>query len=117
MNVQNEISQTGPSFYTIHFSGAGQFTIDLPGYGSGNFVYTPGTNTAHLVLNYTGDLSGDVDDLNLVFKAPSGSTIPSLQSGTQKISGQVYPVQGTFTFTGTARATTESSDFSGLVSR
>jgi len=100
MNVQNEISQTGPSFYTIHFSGAGQFTIDLPGYGSGNFVYTPGTNTAHLVLNYTGDLASDVDDLNLVFKAPSGSRIPSLQSGTQKISAQVYPVQGTFTFTG-----------------
>jgi hypothetical protein len=100
MHVQNEISQTGPSFYTIHFSAAGQFTIDLPGYGSGNFLYTPGTNTAHLVLNYTGDLVGDVDDLNLVFKAPSGSTIPSLQSGTQTIGGQVYPVQGTFTFTG-----------------
>ena len=100
MNVQNEVSQTGPSFYTIHFNGSGQFTIDLPGYGSGSYIYTPATNTARLVLNYGADLQGDVDDLNLVFKGPSASAVRSLHSGTQLIDGQTYPIQGTFTFTG-----------------
>jgi hypothetical protein len=54
-------------------------------------------------LEYAADLAGDVDDLQLTFKGASGSTTPSIHAGTQKISGQTYPVQGTFTFTGTGQ--------------
>jgi hypothetical protein len=101
MTIQNEASQTGPSTYTIQFSGgtSGTFNIIPPlGFGSGNFTYTPGTNSAQLVLTFTGELLGDVDDLILEFHGASGSLIPSRHSGTQTISGQVYPVEGTFTF-------------------
>jgi len=101
MTIQNEVSQTGPSTYTIQFSGgtSGTFNIVPPlGFGSGNFTYTPGTNSAQLVLTFTGELLGDVDNLTLEFRGASGSPIPSRHSGTQTISGQVYPVEGTFTF-------------------
>jgi hypothetical protein len=100
LNITNEVSQTGPSWYTINFSTNGQFTIELPGYGSGTYLYTPSTNTAQLTLTYGEDLMGDLDELTLDFKAPSGSPNPGLQSGTQRISGQSYPVAGTFTYTG-----------------
>jgi hypothetical protein len=101
MTIQNVISPTGPSTYTIRFSGGttGSFVIDLPGYGSGTFIYTPATNSAKLVLTFSGDLVGDVDNLDLEFRASSGSPIPSRHSGTQLISGQVYPIEGTFTYT------------------
>jgi hypothetical protein len=99
MNIQNEFSITGPSWYTIDFKTDGTFVIKPPGYGFGEFAYTPTTNAAHLVLTYTGDLAGDVDDLNLQFKGSSGSTNLSLHTGTQLVSGEVYPVNGTFTFT------------------
>jgi hypothetical protein len=101
MTIQNEVSQTGPSTYTIQFSGgtSGTFNILPPqGFGSGNFTYTPGTNSAQLVLTFTGELLGDVDNLTLEFHGSSNSLIPSRQFGTQTISGQVYPVEGTFTF-------------------
>ena len=102
MTIQNEVSKTGPSTYTIQFTGgsAGTFNIVPPlGFGSGTFIYTPGTtNSARLVLTFTGELAGDVDDLNLEFRASSGSPIPSRHSGTQLISGQESPISGTFTF-------------------
>lgn len=102
MTVRNEVSATGPSTYTIHFTGTtnGTFNIPLPGYGSGTFVYAPGTNTARLTLTFTGDLAGDRDDLTLDFKAPSGSTTNSAQFGTQFVAGQSVGVRGTFTYTG-----------------
>jgi hypothetical protein len=101
LTLQNETGPTGKSRYTIFFDAAtGTFNIPKPGFGSGNFSFTPGaTNSARLVLTYTGELAGDVDDLALQFRAASGSTIPSQHSGTQLIRGQVYSIDGTFTYT------------------
>jgi len=102
LNVQHEISATGPSLFKIHFTGgtSGNFLIDLPGYGAGTFTFTPTNNAAKLFLTYTNaDIAGDSDELNLEFRASSGSTIPSLLTGTNRVHGQVYPVRGTFTYT------------------
>jgi hypothetical protein len=100
LNIQNEVSITGPSFYTINFFPTGNFKIELPGYGAGTYNFAPGTNTAKLFLTYTNaDLIGDTDDLTLEFRAPSGSTNVSRQFGTNRVSGVAYPVQGTFTYT------------------
>lgn len=102
LTVRNEVSATGPSTYTIQFTGTtnGTFNIPLPGYGFGTFVYAPGTNSARLTLTFAGDLTGDRDDLKLEFKAPSGSTTNSLQSGTQFVNGQLVEVRGTFNYVG-----------------
>jgi hypothetical protein len=105
MIIQNEVSQTGPSTYTNFFSGGtvGTFEIKTPGYGFGEYTYTPGTNSAKLELIFGGDLAGDIDDLDLEFNASSGSLTPSRHSGAQFISGKSYPVSGTFTYTSIAQ--------------
>jgi hypothetical protein len=103
IRIQNESSIMGPAAFTIHLTNgatAGDFFIPSPGYGAGTFNFTPGTNTAKLFLTYTNaDLIGDTDDLTLEFRAPSESPLPSRQSGTNRVSGVSYPVQGTFTYT------------------
>jgi hypothetical protein len=96
IDIQNETGKTGPSLYRIDFIGD-EFFIRPPGYGSGKFSYTPG-DPAVLVLTFTGELAGDVDTLNLDFRAASGSPLPSRQSGRQLISGQETPVSGTFNY-------------------
>jgi hypothetical protein len=101
LTLQNETGPTGKSTYTIFFDApTGTFNIPKPGFGSGNFSFTPGqTNSARLVLTYTGELAGDEDQLALQFRAAGGSTIPSQHSGTQVIRGRVYSIDGTFTYT------------------
>lgn len=66
--------------------------------GAGTFAYAPSGTSAHLRLDYWGQISGDNDDITLQFKGAPGSTTPSVFNGTQKITSMVFPYSGTFTY-------------------
>lgn len=105
MFVTNSFSAAGPSHYRIDFTGGakGTFVIQRPGYGTGSFVYTFGVNTGLLVMNYSGDLAGDRDELSLQFNGTNETTLHSY-TGAQLISGREEPIAGVFTHTPPAQA-------------
>jgi hypothetical protein len=80
---------------------AGVFTaINAQGDSMGNGTYTytvTGPATAHFRLNYP-EFGNDYDDVTLTYKAPPGSETASTFSGTQLVSGTLYPYNGTFTY-------------------
>jgi hypothetical protein len=89
--------------YTTTFSGgtSGTFTsANQAGdaLGSGTFEYTPQGNDAHLRMTYGGQFQGDYDDATLSFSQPAGSGQANTYTGTQSVSGTVYPFNGTFTY-------------------
>lgn len=98
MFVTNTFSAAGPSHYRIDFSGGstGTFVIQRPGYGTGNFAYTSGSSTGLLVMNYSGDLAGDRDELSLQFNGTNAATLHNY-TGLQLISGREEPIAGVFT--------------------
>lgn len=84
--------------YIATFNSEPTFTVRSPQgdlWGRGTYVYTPdySNNTAHLRMNYV-DLPGDFDDLILTFNNSGANSF----SGTQGVSGTIYPYPGTFTF-------------------
>jgi hypothetical protein len=87
--------------YTVNLNN-GTFAAVSPSggsMGSGTYTYTPSGTTANLHLDYTGDNSnGDYDDYNLVFTQQPGSNQPNNFTGSQKVSGGVQPINGTFTY-------------------
>lgn len=67
-------------------------------FGLGTYTYTrTGPATAQMRLTYP-EFGNDFDDMTLSYKAPPGSTVPSTFTGTQLVSGTMYPYNGTFTY-------------------
>ena len=88
--------------YTVNLSGgpSGTFTISNSGSsGSGTYTYTVDNTakTAHLVLTYGGQFTGDFDDMTLIFTTQSGGGVNNY-TGNQRVGGNNYPFSGTFTY-------------------
>jgi hypothetical protein len=102
IKITVEEGGVGPGLrYTINMHAGNFLAVTDAGdlLGSGTFTYTPnGTRFAHLRLNYIGAFAGDYDDMNLEFRGPAGSTIPSVFTGTQRISTTQYFFRGTFLY-------------------
>ncbi len=98
VHVVIERGPIGAYSATIHLTGeaSGTFTITDGSSGSGNFVYAPAGAVAQLLLNYTGEFAGDVDDFALQFTGtPSGG---NTFTGTQKVGIMTGVMEGTFTY-------------------
>jgi hypothetical protein len=100
LRIRNTQSVLGPSSYTVNLVGtaSGTFTVTDGSTGSGNFTYTHTGTTGHLRLDYTGDFTGDFDDMDLFFQGGPGSTTASRHSGTQRVGINTGTIAGTFTY-------------------
>lgn len=85
--------------YTVTLSSNGTFTaVNTQGddMGSGTYQYTKSGNQANLRLTYPA-FDNDYDDMTLYFTSPQGGGA-NQYTGTQKVSGTVYNMTGTFTY-------------------
>jgi len=85
--------------YTVTLNPGGTFSaVNTQGddMGSGTYQYTPSGNQANLRLTYPA-FDNDYDDMTLYFTSPQGSGA-NQYTGTQRVSGTVYNMTGTFTY-------------------
>jgi len=87
--------------YTVTFSGgqSGTFTaVNSQGdsMGNGTYTYTPNGNQAQLRMDYP-EFNNDFDDMTLFFTTGPGGGA-NQYTGTQRVSGTNYPMDGTFTY-------------------
>jgi hypothetical protein len=97
MAIHTDASSQAPNqSYTVQPDGNGNFVFTSGGDGFfGTYTYqVTGSNTAHMVLTYAGQYTGDYDDMTLTFTGANTGTI----TGTQKVTGVVGPINGTFTY-------------------
>jgi hypothetical protein len=91
---------SGGMTYTASLDAEGKFrTTTSEGQavstGTYDYVLNSANNTARLRLNYV-TWPGDFDDVTLIFPSSGANSF----SGTQAVSGTVYPFTGTFTYSG-----------------
>ena len=89
--------------FTVTLNGGNFQAVGTQGQdmGSGTYTYTkstPTATTANLHLLYGGTSAGDFDDYNLVFTQQQGSGAANNFTGTQQVSNQQAPINGTFTY-------------------
>lgn len=89
--------------FTVTLQGGNFTAVGTQGQdmGSGTYLYTkssPTATTANLHLTYGGTSAGDFDDYNLVFTQQPGSGAANNFTGSQQVSNQQAPINGTFTY-------------------